>query len=179
MGAIFADGSTDSERARSVGLSMKIFRKAAITLAIISILSVFSGCRNEPIRTVSDIESLSISCGDMDTRQSYTFQITRKSGNWVIVADYTDTNTEALVQLEAAIDSKKADELLSLVKSSGLIDKLTKYKKPTKDTFVSDEAIYSTAIVFSDGQILSAPLFAGNEIENTFRSLAENTAEVT
>ncbi len=97
----------------------------------------------------------------------------------MIVADYTDTNTEASVQLETTIDSEKADNLLSLVESSGLIDKLTKYKKPTKSAFVSDEAIYSTTIVFSDGQILSAPLFAGSEIESAFRSLAENTTEAT
>lgn len=95
----------------------------------------------------------------------------------MIVADYTDTNTEASVQLEAAIDGEKADNLISLVESSGLIDKLTKYKKPTKGTFVSDEAIYSTAIVFSDGQILSAPLFVDSEIENAFRSLAEKTPQ--
>lgn len=95
----------------------------------------------------------------------------------MIVADYTDTNAEASVQLEAAIDSNEADNLLSLVESNGLIDKLTKYKKPTKNAFVSDEAIYSTAIVFSYGQILSAPLFAGSEIENTFRSLADKTQQ--
>lgn len=157
---------------------MKTICRVVTIVGIISIIIGLFGCKNEPEYTVADIKSFSVSCGSMDNRQSYSFKIFQESDSWIFCGECITSETENVSSFEKQIKNDEAEKLLNLVENSNLISVLFNYRKPFKKIFVSDETSYFSTIVFSDGFSVSAPIFAGQDIERTFRSLAENTVSM-
>lgn len=142
-------------------------------MAIISMLAGFFGCKSGNEYAVADIESLSISCGHMDLRKSYSFGISLKDGAWILYADCFASDGETQIKLETPVKSEEAEKLLSEAEKSGFIASLQKYKKPVFKPEIADETVYSSRIALSDGNEISVPIPAGRDIENIFYALAE------
>lgn len=147
--------------------------KAMTVLAIAIAFTSLFGCKNKPEYTTDDIESLSISCGQMDLSKSYSFGIYLKDDNWIFYADCFATDGDVQIKLETPIKNEEAQNLLAEAEKSGFIASLQEYKKPIFKTKVADEPIYSSAVTLSDGNTISAPILAGGNVENGFYTLAE------
>lgn len=142
-------------------------------LAIVSVLAGLFGCKGKPEYTVADIESLSISCGHMDLRKSYSFGASQKDGDWILYAECFAADGETQIKLETPIKSEEAEKLLSEAEKSGFIASVQKYKSSVFKPRVADETVYSSRITLSDGNEISAPIPASRELENIFYALAE------
>lgn len=147
--------------------------KAVTVLAIVSMLAGLLGCKSRNEYTVADIESLSISCGHMDLRKSYSFGISLKDGAWILYADCFASDGETQIKIETPVKTEEAEKLLSETEKSGFIASLQKYKKPLFKPDTADETVYSSRITFSDGNEISAQILASQNIENIFYALAE------
>lgn len=145
-------------------------------MIIAATLTGLFGCKSESAYTVSDIKSLSISCGQMDLRQCYSFCIYQKDGGWILYADCFAADGEAQIKLETPIKDEDAQTLLAEAEESDFITSLLKYKKPLFKAKVADETDYSSQITFSDGKTISAPILASREIETRFYALAQDYA---
>lgn len=142
-------------------------------MAITAMLASMFGCKSKPQYTVADIESLSISCGHMDLRKSYSFGISQRGGSWILYVDCFAADGEAQIKLETPIKNADAENLISEAEKSGFITSLQEYKKPLFKFRVADETVYSSLITFSDGNTMSAPILASRDVEKSFYAFVE------
>lgn len=147
-------------------------------MAITAVIASFFGCTGESEYTTDDIETLSISCGQMDLTKCYSFGISRKDGSWILYAECFSLDGETEIKLETPIQTEEAENLLKKAEDSGFISSIEKYRKPILKANVSDEEMYSSLVTFSDGSTVSAPILASRDIENSFYSLAEKYGKV-
>lgn len=144
-----------------------------IALALVGTFFTFFGCKSEKTHTASDVVSLSISSGDMDLRNSYSFGISLKDDVWIFYADCFAADGETPIKLETPIENDDAENLLADAEKSGFITSPKKYKKSIFGKSVADETIYSSLVTFSDGEKVSIPTLLSRDIETDFYALAE------
>lgn len=142
-------------------------------MIIAATLTGLFGCKSESEYTVSDIKLLSISCGQMDLRQCYSFGISQKDGGWILYAECFAADVETQIKLETPISNEDAQTLLAEAEKSDFITLMLEYKKPLFKAKVADETDYSSQITFSDGKTISAPILVSREIETRFYALAQ------
>lgn len=152
---------------------MKKALGAVAAAVIIPLLFGIFGCKKEPEYTVADIKAISISCGSMDSRQSYSFRLSHENEEWTLFAECTNSVNEKAIDIQTQVTNDEAEQLLLLVEKSNLTDKLEKNAKRSDSFFVADKEMYSCAITFSDGRTVCAPISPSFDIEAAFRSLAE------
>lgn len=136
-------------------------------------LASLFGCKGTKEYTAKDIEAISISCGEMDLRSSYSFALSLKEDTWILYADCFSIDGETEINLKTPIENEEAENLLALAEKSGFISSLRKYRKPLFKPSTADEAVYSSSITLSDGNTFSAPILSSRDVETNFYALAE------
>ena len=151
--------------------------KAVITLSLISLLCGLFGCGKAPRsarHTVSDITSVSVSCGHMNRNYAYSFRLHRQEGVWLLDAEchIHDKADEAAFE-SREVGETDARKLLELIDKNGLITYAEGFKKP-KDSPIqaTDEAIYGFCLGFSDSsRFMTSDRI--EELEEAFYRLTE------
>ena len=157
---------------------MKIFHNKkfgkVVMMALLPLLASLPGCNKPPEHTVEDIRSVSVSCGHMDYSHSYSFYLRKTENGWLLDAEFaTDTEHPRVGYEECPVTEGDVKKLLTIVQEQNLTEQLRRYKKPIIKVQVLDETTYYSSISFTDGEILGAPIQAGNDITDCFYRLAE------
>lgn len=99
---------------------------------------------------VSEIVSVSISCGNMDIRYGYAFFAERAKNGWLLDAECFTEGFEVETKLvDKELGVEDVEELLSIIESNGLIGRAENYRK-AKRSPAADAAAYGFAMRFSD-----------------------------
>lgn len=153
---------------------MRKIGKAVTVLALMSFLCGLFGCGKAPEYTADDIKSVSMSCGHMDFSHSYSFYLRKEGSAWLLDAEFaSDTESLRTEYAECTVAQADAKELLDIIESQQLIEKLRRYRKPKSKIQVMDETTYYTSILFANGESLGAATLASQELEACFYRLAE------
>ena len=155
----------------------KILRRTVTILGLAAILVGLFGCNKAPKparHSISEISSVSISCGHMDRSYGYCFWLRREEDVWLFDAEcfIHDHEDEAMFE-GREVKSEDVDVMLKIIEQNDSITYAENYKPPKKLPFeVMDETTYSFCLTFSDGsRYLTSDSQA--ELENFFYRLAE------
>lgn len=146
-------------------------------MAALSLICGLFGCKKASKRAeheLSEITSVSISCGHMDRRCGYSFQMLKKENGWLLNAECFTNNHETETAIEnRELDDDDAKALLEILKRNESIAYAENYKKPKKRFVqVADETTYGFCLTFSDGSFY-ATYDRQSDLEQLFYRLAE------
>lgn len=156
----------------------KFFRKTVTVMCLLSALAGLFGCSKAQRHEVSQIVSVSISCGHMDRRYSYSFFLRKENGQWLFDADcFTDDFETPTVFENKAVGSDDITELFDIIEKNETVKFAETYKKPKKIFEVLDETMYGLCLTFDDGSRYNADSIgsAMQELESFFYRLAEES----
>lgn len=139
------------------------------------------GCQKAPKKAkheLSELTAVSISCGNMDRRYSYSFSAKRQENGWLLDAECFTRDRETETVLEnRALDSEDASMLLDILEQNESIAYLENYKKTRAFRFwIADETTYGFCLTFSDGSRYTAP-DRQSDLEELFYRLADKYDE--
>lgn len=155
-------------------------KKFSRTVVLLGLCSAFLGlfaCNKAPKpaqHDLSEITSVSISCGHMDRRYGYSFWIHRNEDIWLFDAEcFTHDREVETVFENREVSGEAIDALFEILDRNNLIVYAENYKMPIKLPFqVMDDTTYSFCLTFSDGnQYLTCDV--QKELEDFFYLLAE------
>ena len=134
--------------------------------------------KSEKKHNVSDVVSISMSCGCMDYSYHYSFTLYFENGEWRFSADcFTHDRTEPTEFSDRSVKNDDVKTALDILEKNGVAEYVEKYKPPKKLPFhVLDETTYSFCLGFSDGKRICAEKAgeAQNELNDFFYRLAES-----
>lgn len=125
-------------------------------MSVLSLACGLLGCQKEPEpakHELSQITSVSISCGNMDRRYSYSFWAHKEENGWFLDAECFTYNYETETLFNSCeLDSEDEKTLLEILEENESIAYVENYTKPKKSAahFV-DETTYGFCLNFSDG----------------------------
>lgn len=159
-------------------MSMKKMGRVLLAAVILSYFCSLTGCGKPTEYTVDDIRSVSVSCGHMNYSYSYSFYLRKSENEWLLDAEYaTDAENPRVEYEKCPVAENDVKELLDIVRDQDLIKKLYRSKKTKLKVHISDETMYYTSVLFSDGEIMGASAYISQDLETCFRSLAEKYAD--
>lgn len=147
-------------------------------MAALSLICGMLGCKKtqkSAKHKLSEITSVSISCGHMDQSYGYSFFVHKEDGNLLFDAEcfIHDNKTEAVIE-NRKLSLDEAEELMRLLEQNGSIAYAENYRKPKKPPLqAADETVYSFCLAFSDGDQYVTGERQG-DIEEFFYRLAED-----
>ncbi len=146
-------------------------------MATLSLLFGLCGCESTQTSAkheVSEVTSVSISCGCMDRSYSYSFCVRAETDIWYFDASCFINGFESETELKnRVIDGEDIEQLLDMLKQNNSIGYAENYRKPGKFSHsVADETSYSFCLVFSDGTKLVTD-DRQDGLEDLFYRLAE------
>lgn len=146
-----------------------------LLMGILTLLGGMFGCEGRSIYTADELTGISISCGQMDIRCCYSFALAKGSNDsWLFSSNCFINGLEREISIdECEISSEDVEEIISIVREKGLIERLQKQKKPLRLGFVSDEESFSAHMSFSDGGAIDGDISLSGELEDCFYRLAE------
>lgn len=161
------------------------FKKAVILLELLAMLSALFGCgEGQPAQhELSELRSISMSCGQSNRCYSYSFYLRKEGEAWLLDAEcFTKDRTEETVFSARTVDAGELEVLFDILERNGTIAYAENYKKPKKSPLtVLDAPVYGFALTFSDGSVYDTESAgdARHELEDCFYRLAEAEAAKT
>lgn len=125
-------------------------------MAVFSLICGLAGCHKAPKpakHELSEISSVSISCGHMDRSYGYSFYVHRVENGWVLEAEcFTNQHESETVLENCELSGEDAQALLEILEQNERIAYAENYRKPKKlSAQTADEPAYSFCLTFSDG----------------------------
>lgn len=164
---------------------ISILKKAVILLELLAMFSALFGCgESQPAQhELSELRSISMSCGHSNRCYSYSFFLRKEGEAWLLDAEcFTKDREEETVFSSRAVDGGELETLFDILERSGTIAYAESYKKPKKSPFtVLDAPMYGFALTFTDGSVydMDSAGDARHELEDFFYRLAEAEAAKT
>lgn len=145
-------------------------------------LSCLWGCANASptaAHTISEITSVSISCGEMDRSYSYSFWLHANDDTWLFDASCFTKQHEIETSLtDCVITEEETAAILAILEQNDSIAFVENYvAKHKSNNGIPDASSYGFALTFSDGAQYSADK-QQKELETHFYSLAEKYANI-
>lgn len=158
-------------------MSIKIICKSLLLALLLSLIVGLLGCQKVPKTAkheLSEITTISISCGHMDRSYGYYFWAHKEENAWFFDAECFTHNFEAETVLEnCELNDEDAEALFEILEQSESIVYVENYRKPKKLPIqVSDETTYSFCLTFSDGNQY-VTYGRQNDLEEFFYRLAK------
>lgn len=146
-------------------------------MSVLSLICGLFGCQkaSKPAKhELSEIKSVSISCGHMDRSYGYSFQIYKEENGWLLNAECFTHNYETETVLEKCeLSGEDAKALLEILERNESIAYAENYSKPKKRSVrIADETTYGFCLTFSDGNFY-ATYDRQSDLEEFFYRLAE------
>lgn len=147
--------------------------KAVLIVTMLSLLCGLFGC-GKARHKISDITSVSLSCGHMTAGFGYSFWIRKEGDDWLFDAEcYTHDGTEKTVFENREVGEAEINSLLGIIEKNNLAAYAENYKKPKDSPIqVMDETAYIFVLGFSDKSRFVTNDRVG-ELEEYFYRLAE------
>lgn len=152
-------------------------------MSLLSLVCVLSGCQKSPEaaqHNLSEITSISISCGHTDRSYGYSFSAHKKESKWFFDAECFTQNHETETSFKnSELNADDIKALLEILEQNKSIAYVENYKKPkTASVHIADEDTYIFCLTFSDKkQYVTYGM--QSDLEKSFYRLAEKYSETT
>lgn len=125
-------------------------------MTVFSLLFSMFGCKRiypQAQNKLSELQSVSISCGNSDKSHSYLFSVYSDFDKWFFDGEcFTDFAQIESSASKIEITSEEIDALFEIFRQNDIIAYAENYKKPKKnDSFIADVESYGFVLVFSNG----------------------------
>ena len=174
-----AESVMKSSKKASNRNNISIFKKAVILLELLAMFSALFGCgeSRSAQHEISELRSISMSCGHSNHCYSYSFFLRKEGETWLFDAEcFTKDREEETVFSSKAVGDGELEALFDILERSGTIAYAESYKKPKKFPFtVLDAPMYGFALTFTDGSVYNTDSAgdARHDLEDFFYRLAE------
>lgn len=150
-------------------------------MAVFSLIGGLFGCQKAQApakHELSEVTSISISCGNMDRSCGYSFWVHMGDDGWLFDTEcFTHDREVETVLKDRVIGDEDARALLEILERCNSVAHVENYKKPKGSLFfVADEETYGFCLSFSDGSRY-VTYDRQSELEEFFYRLAEKYAE--
>lgn len=124
-------------------------------MTVFSLLFSVFGCKKiqpNARHELSELQSVSISCGNSDRSCSYSFSVYYESEKWLFDAEcFTDSGQNETSFSKIELTEAELDGLFEILKRNESISYAENYKEPKKHGgFAADTDYYVFALTFSD-----------------------------
>lgn len=122
-------------------------------MVILSSVFGFFGCQKSAKHELSEITSVSISCGHTDRRFGYSFWVHKEENGWFLNAECftNDKETETVFE-NRELSGDDTETLIGILERNDSILYVENYREPKTFAFqVADGETYGFCLTFSDG----------------------------
>ncbi len=130
-----------------------------------TLMSLF-GCRSLISKGLDDLSGLSYSARCTDNDRSFVYSLRKSGSDWFLTAEFTDG--EPVTVEDKKID---ADEILAVVKSEKLLDRVLAYRAPDDGLEALDADEYTISFTLG-GETYPAPI-RSDKLEEKLRGAAK------
>lgn len=145
-------------------------------MSLLSSLCCLFGCKKEPVSAVhsaSDVVGVSVSCGEMDRRYSYSFLLYSKEDSWYFDASCFINEYESETSISnCPVTTEEKESVFDIIERNDSIAFVENNTAKYNSKGVADGSSYGFALTFSDGTQLTADK-RQDELEMFFYDLAE------
>ena len=144
-------------------------------MSILSLLLGLFGCGGNKKYTIDDIVLVHTGYYGMESNPVYSFAMRKEEDNWVFSASCrVGSNKDHYTSFSSfPITDEDAQGFLQIIREDGEIERLFKYRNPTRYLRVSDAPARSFGMTFSDGNSVEKETRLGDRALDYLYALAD------